>query len=62
MRDFCVNLVTEHDEDLESNDEENNSNEHSVGVDSFQEVPFIINLSSAKHVEDLHPDKHVEND
>ena len=51
-----------HNEDLKRNDENHNTDEHKVGGHSFKEVNFIIDFSRAKHVEDLHPYKHVEND
>lgn len=51
-----------HYKHLKTNDEKNNTNEHCVCMHSIQEVDFIINLSCAKHVKDLHPYEHVEND
>jgi hypothetical protein len=62
LGDLGVNLVTEHDETLKSDDENHDHNEHGIGMNLFHEVPFIIDLSCAQHVEDLHPHEHVEDD
>jgi hypothetical protein len=31
-------------------------------MNALQEIDFIIDLSGTKHVEDLHPHEHVEDD
>lgn len=48
-----VDWSREHDEDLEACDGCQDSDEHGVGGDTFEEVDLIIDLSSAEHVEDL---------
>jgi len=48
-------------DDLSSDNGEPNSDEHSVGMHSVEDVPFIIDLSSTEHVEDLEEHEQVEN-
>jgi hypothetical protein len=47
---------------LSSNDDNPNSDEHRVSENSFEDVLFIIDLSSTEHVENLEEYKQVEND
>lgn len=47
-------------ENLTNNNDEPDSEEHAVGVDSLKEVEFVINLSGGEHVEDLEEHKEVE--
>ena len=53
--------TTEQNGNLESWNSTNNTNEHEVGCNTFHEVDFIINFPGTEHVEDLKPDKQVEN-
>jgi hypothetical protein len=53
--------VLDNEELSEHNDDPNN-HEHGVGEDSIEDVELVIDLSSAKHVEDLHQHEQVEHD
>lgn len=55
-------MPSSQDPDLKANDEQQNTNEHAVGVDTLKEVDFIVDLSGTKHVENLHPYEHVEDE
>jgi len=52
-------LNTEH---LEDNDNGPNNDESWVGVDSLEDVKFVIDFSGANHVENLHKHKQIEDD
>lgn len=49
-------------EELSENNDDPDNHEHSIGEDSIEDVELVIDLSSAKHVKDLHQHKQVEND
>lgn len=48
-------------DNLEDDDDWPDDEEGRVGEDSIENVNFIVDLSCADHVEDLHEDEHVEN-
>ena len=50
------------DSDLGNKNDDPNTDEHDVAAHSLENVEFIIDLSSSKHVEDLEEHKHVEDD
>jgi len=52
-------LNTEH---LEDKDNGPNNDESWVGVDSLEDVKFVIDFSVANHVENLHKHKQIEDD
>lgn len=50
------------DGNLSDKDDDPNTDEHGVTAHTFEDVEFVIDLSSSKHVEDLEEHEHVEDD
>ena len=49
-------------EKLSEHNDDPNNHEHGVSEDSIEDVELVIDLSRAKHVEDLHQHEQVEHD
>lgn len=47
-------------ENLDNKDDGPNNNESWILKDTFEDVNFVIDLSGANHVEDLHEDEQIE--
>lgn len=54
--------TNEHDSDLETDHQEVDEDEELVAVDTLENVEFVIKSPVVEFVEDLHPNKGVEND
>jgi hypothetical protein len=52
----------EDDGDLKSDDQNHNADEEEVAEDAFKHIELVVETSVVEDVEDLHPDKTVEND
>ena len=50
------------DNELTNHDDDPYKDEHKVGVNSFEDVKLVMNLSGANHVEDLEQHECVENE
>jgi len=59
LEDFSTQVD---DDNLSNKDDNPNTDEHGVTAHSFEDVEFVIDLSSSKHVEDLEEHEHVEDD